>query len=359
MKAYSKTENCCGCGACEACCPEKAIGMVQDREGFYYPKINKADCTDCGRCKQVCPFNDHREAVCDNLYLGVRAKNNDLRYTGSSGGIFGILAQFVLTKEGCVYGAAYDLNMKVVHRKIVDVAQLEQIKRTKYVQSDMSEAFHDIEEELLNNKWVLFCGTPCQVHALRLLLHREYKKLILVDLVCYGVPSPGIWQDYVRYLERKHNGRMTAFSFRDKRNADNGHMRSYVINEKEHIDPIHDDFFCKMYFRNFIIRPSCHNCRFCTMDRCSDFTIGDFWGLEHIRPEWDDGMGTSMMIVHTDKAIKVWNEIKQDTCWFECKRDDLIQPRLVSPTVVGKDRWKFMVLYKILPFSVLIKWLDR
>lgn len=359
MNLYLKKENCCGCGACAECCPNKAIRMVQNKEGFYYPQISKAKCTDCGMCKQVCPFKNHVKIACRNLYLGVQALDSELRYSGSSGGIFAVLAQDILKKGGYVYGAGYDRNMKVVHRKIITKTKLEQIRRTKYVQSDILEVYHEIEKDLRNNKGVLFCGTPCQVQALKLFLRKEYEKLILVDLVCYGVPSPGIWQDYVGYLEHKYGGKMTDFSFRDKRNADNGHMRSFIIDEKEYIDSLYDDFFCKMYFRNWIIRPSCHSCIFCMPDRCSDFTIGDFWGLEHVKPDFADGMGTSLVIAHTEKAIKMWNEIKQSTRWFECKREDLIQPRLLEPTLPGKGRWKFMLYYRILPFSVLVKLLSR
>lgn len=359
MKLFYKKEACCGCGACAERCPERAIRMIQDREGFYYPHISKAKCIDCGKCRQVCPFENHEKAESSKLFLGVQAIDSGLRYSGSSGGIFAILAQYVLEKEGYVYGAGYDRHMKVAHRKIITETQLEQIRRTKYVQSDIHEVYHEIRRDLRSDKWVLFCGTPCQGQALRLFLHKEYEKLILVDLVCYGVPSPGIWQDYVRYLECKYGGKITDFSFRDKRNADNGHMRSFTIDGKEYADSLYDDFFCKMYFRNWIIRPSCHKCIFCTTNRRSDFTIGDFWGLENVRPDLADGMGTSMVIVHTDKAAKIWNEIKQGTRWFECEREDLMQPRLLSPTVPGRDRWKFMFYYKVLPFSVLVRWMAR
>lgn len=355
MRIYLKKEECCGCRACAEKCPAKAISMVQDGEGFYYSKIDRVSCTECGICKQVCPLKNYVAEDCDKLYLGVQAKDNRIRFAGSSGGIFGILARYVIKKEGMVYGAGYDKYMNVVHKAADNLVQLENIRRTKYVQSDMRGIYHQIEEKLRDGKWVLFCGTPCQAQALILFLKKDYERLIVVDLVCYGVPSPGIWQDYVRYLENRHKGKMKDFYFRDKRNADNGHMCSYKIDESEYVDSIYNDFFCKMYFRNIIIRPSCHGCIFCTTDRNSDFTIGDFWGIEKIRSDIDDGMGTSMVIAHTDKAKRVWNEIENETHWFACSREDLLQPRLLSPTNAAKNRWKFIILYKILPFSALIK----
>ena len=359
MKLYSKKKSCCGCGACVDCCSQRAIHMVQDREGFYYPKIDRAACINCGRCRQVCPLKNQDMVKSANVYLGVQASDDRLRYSSSSGGFFGILSEYVIQKNGVVYGASYDSHMNVVHRAVIEASQLEQVRKTKYVQSDMTGIYCSVERNLEDDRWVLFCGTPCQAQALMLYLKKAYDRLIVADLVCYGVPSPGIWKDYVNYLECQHNGKMTSFSFRDKRNADNGHMCSYNIDGKEYVTALRDDFFCRTYFRNRMLRPSCHICKFCTVYRDSDFTIGDFWGIEKSNPELDDGMGTSMVIAHTDKAKKIWNEIRQKARWFECAEEALLQPRLLSPTVAAGNRRIFMILYRILPFSVMIKLTDR
>lgn len=359
MKLYKRKDNCCGCAACAEQCPERAIRMVRDKEGFYYPKVDGSICIDCGKCEKVCPLKSYVAEECNNLYVGVQAKEDQHRYNSSSGGFFVILAQYIIAKRGTVYGAGYDRHMNVVHKKAVTLRQLEAIRRTKYVQSDMRGAYCRIEQDLQDGKWVLFCGTPCQARALMLFLKKEYERLIVIDLVCYGVPSPGIWQDYKGYLECLHKGKMTDFSFRDKRNADNGHMRSYIINEKEYVDSVYNDFFCKMYFRNRTIRPSCHQCKFCTTERCSDFTIGDFWGIEHVKSDMDDGRGTSMVIIHTDKAKKIWDEIREETRWIACERDDIMQPRLLKPTNAAKGRWRFMLLYKVLPFSVMVRLMNE
>lgn len=359
MKLYSKKKNCCGCGACVDCCPEKAIRMIQDREGFYYPRTDKTVCKNCGKCVHVCPLKEQKWIECDNLYLGVQVKDDRIRYSSSSGGVFSVLSDYVLQKQGVVYGAAYDDHMKVVHKAVEERAKLEQIKGTKYVQSDMTGIYRSIERNLKEGRWVLFCGTPCQAQALMLYLRRTYDRLIIVDLVCYGVPSPGVWRDYVSCLEGWHSGTMSMFSFRDKRNKDNGHMCSYVVEGKEYAVSLHDDFFCKIYFRNRMLRPSCHVCTFCTVNRKSDFTIGDFWGLEGCKPEWDDGMGTSMVMLHTDKAKNIWDEIRQKTRWFVCMKEDLMQPRLLMPTAAAGSRWRFFMLYRIVPFSIMVKLLNR
>ncbi len=350
-----KKAMCCGCGACADCCDAGAIEMARDKEGFFYPRTDKSKCTSCGRCDQVCPVNKSVAADCANQYFGMRAKDSQLRYSSSSGGIFSIVAQYVLDRQGSVYGAGYKENMEVAHQEVRSLAELGSIKRTKYVQSDLQGIYKKIQQQLKQGQWVLFCGTPCQTQALRLFLNHSYEKLILMDLVCYGVPSPGIWQDYVKYLEDRHGGTMTDFSFRDKRNRDHGHTRSFIINDREYADSLFSDAYCKLYFGNYILRPSCHECQFCTVEKNSDFTIGDFWGMEHVRPDLDDGMGTSLVILHTDQARAIWDEIKEQAVWFACEKEQMLQPRLLEPTRAAKGRRLLMTAYKVLPFSLWIK----
>lgn len=352
---YARKEECCGCGACSDACQAHAIRMVRDKEGFDYPYVDNSICVHCGRCEKVCPIKNSSSEKCSNQYLGAQAKDEKIRYSGSSGGVFSVLAEYVLERKGVVYGAGYNAHMEVIHQEADHLGQLERIKRTKYVQSSMQNIFPAVKQCLEEDRWVLFCGTPCQAQALKLFLGQEYDKLIVADLVCYGVPSPGIWRDYVRYLEKKYQGKMMEFSFRDKRNRDHGHTCSYVINDVEYVESIYDDPYCRMYFHNYILRPSCYQCKFCTVERSSDLTIGDFWGIENCRPDIDDGMGTSMMILHTDKARTIWDRVQGDMRWFECEKEDLLQPRLTKPVGMAKGRGLRILLYRKLPFSLFIR----
>lgn len=156
MKEYEKKRTCCGCGACRETCPQKAIQMIPDREGFLYPIVNSRLCNNCGKCRNVCPTNHYgfgkkdvvkeKKAEDENLYLGVQAKDEKVRYSSSSGGVFSVLAQYVLSRGGVVYGAGYDGAMRVIHKGAENKQQLQQIKRTKYVQSNMKGIYGKIEK---------------------------------------------------------------------------------------------------------------------------------------------------------------------------------------------------------------------
>lgn len=352
MKLYEKKEGCCGCGACADICPAGAVGMVFDKEGFRYPQVDEAKCIHCNRCRQVCPVKAEEEEKGENFYFGARAGEETLRLASSSGGVFPVLAEYVFKRQGVVFGAAFNENMEVVHKEARNREELEALKKTKYVQSNPEGIYGSIRNRLREGKWVLFCGTPCQAHGLKRFLNQDYPGLIVADLICYGVPSPGIWASYVKYLERKAGGRMTDFSFRDKRNRDNGHTCVYRAGGKEYAGSLYKDLYCRMYFANASIRPSCYVCKYCTPDRVSDFTMGDFWGIRKVRPDREDGMGNSAVIVHTKKAVRIWEEIKGDLSWFACEREDVLQPRLKTPVPAPERRGAFMRLYGILPFSV-------
>jgi len=354
-RLYEEKKACCGCGACVDVCRKDVVRMVIDREGFRYPKIDGGLCVDCRRCEDVCPVKKQStKKEVSRQYFAVQAMDEKVRYASSSGGMFPILAEYVFRQQGVVYGAAFDKNMRVVHREIRGREELDSVKRTKYVQSSMKGIYRKIETRLKKEQWVLFCGTPCQAEGLRRYLKQPYPRLILADLVCYGVPSPGIWRDYVKYLEGKYGGKMMDFSFRDKRMHDSGHTCSYVIGGQEHSGSLFADSYCGMYFTNHILRPSCHDCKFCTMERNSDITIGDFWGIEKVKPEIDDGMGTSLVILHTEKAREIWEAVRDETFWFCCEEKDVLQPRLTEPTEAAKSRGFFMAFYRMLPFSLLL-----
>lgn len=345
---------CCGCQACQDICPVNAVRMHLDAEGFWYPVKDEERCIHCMACERVCPMAHSDKKMGERIYVGVQAKEDEIRFASSSGGMFSVLADFVLKRAGVVYGAGFDQEMAVIHKGIYDKASLKHILKAKYVQSDMGGIYREVQSHLKQGKWVLFCGTPCQVRAMKLFLGKDFYRLILVDFICYGAASPGFWKDYVGYLEHKNKGELKSFCFRDKRNRNSGRSCSYVISGKEKTEALGENIYCRLYFGNYLLRYSCHNCRFCTVERDSDFTLGDFWGIEKKNPSWEDGMGTSLVMIHSEKAEKIWRSVKENVRWFTCSREDVLQPRLIEPTKPAKRRALFMKAYRSLPFWLLV-----
>jgi coenzyme F420-reducing hydrogenase beta subunit len=348
---------CTGCGACAAACKEKAITMKRDGEGFAYPAITPALCTHCGLCDKICPIQKGPASAGENVFFGARAREEGARLCGSSGGIFPLLAARVLQSGGVVFGAALSENGRVQHKSIRRIEELPQITRTKYVQSDLSAVFSELLDLLPAERPVLFCGTPCQCAALRALFGKV-EGLLLVSLICFGVPSPGIWERYVRFMEKQYGGPFHSFSFRDKRNRDNGHTAALQIGGREYCCPLSKDPFCSSFFRRINLRPCCSHCRYCTVDRESDITLGDFWGIEQLKPDWEDGLGCSAIICHTPEGMRLWESIRERTEWFSCEEKDLAnprQPRLRQPTALSPLRPLYMRLYRLLPFSCWIR----
>ncbi|MCM1115408.1 MAG: Coenzyme F420 hydrogenase/dehydrogenase, beta subunit C-terminal domain [Clostridium sp.] len=351
----NKKSSCSGCGACSNICPVNAIEMRLDSEGFTYPSINPMLCIGCEACTGVCPMiNSQRlEKKCEGFYAA-KAYDDDLRYASSSGGVFPVLANYVFEKNGVVFGAAMEERGIVRHIAIEKPSDIKKIQGTKYVQSEIGHSYKQIKKLLDRDVFVMFVGTPCQCEGLKLYLHKEYENLFIADLICYGVPSLGIWNKYVRHLESKFGGELTSYYFRDKRNKDRGHTVACNIKGKEHTWKLNDDIYCSLYFDNNIIRPSCYECKYCTEMRSSDITLGDFWGVENIYPELNDEMGTSLVITHTQKGEEIVNASSARMEYYKCSKQQAQQPRLQSPTEKKKHRRFYIKLYMHTPFIILL-----
>lgn len=314
---------CDGCHACYSVCPKDAINMEIDDEGFWYPKVDKSKCVDCNKCEKVCPILNKKEAKSLKKAYACYNLDEDIRMKSSSGGTFTILAAEVIKDNGVVFGAKFDEDFNVEHDYVEDIEGLSKFRGSKYVQSNIGDSFRQTKKFLDDGKKVLFSGTPCQIGGLKSYLNKDYENLVTMDLICHGVPSPMIWQRYIKELG--DGKKLSAMTFRDKSKGWNTGILKYRFEDGSEIDENYSEsVYIKGFIQNCFLRPSCYNCNFKTLDRVSDFTLGDFWGVESILPKLKDNKGISLVFVHSDKADRIMNDIKKKMYICEVEIEDSI-----------------------------------
>lgn len=316
-------EKCCGCYACTNACPVHAIEMTMDEEGFFYPQADEQKCISCGKCVQVCPMQAKPENHSMMRFFGVKLKDKGERLKSSSGGAFYALAKLCLKKQGLVCGVAYDQQLSVRHMLAENEAELDRLRGTKYVQSSIGTVYADIRKALSLDRYVLFSGTPCQVAGLKNYLGREYEKLLCIDLICHGVPSPMIWNRYIREISAPQ--RVTAVNMRGKENGIRHITLDYCLEDGSCIkEEKSQSLYMKGFIQNLYVRPSCYDCPHKGLIRCSDITIGDFWADHEFYPEFADDCGTSSVMVHTHKGLGWMEQITNDAERIVIKKDELL-----------------------------------
>lgn len=314
MIEIKEKEKCCGCTACYSICPNHCIEMTADAEGFLYPQINKEQCVNCGLCERVCPMikkpsvsSKERETVV------LRTKDRNILLDSTSGGFFTNIAACIIEAGGVVCGAAYDENYKVIHSFLTkeNSDELYKFRGSKYVQSNMGDCFARIKKELQSGRKVCFIGTTCQVSGLKAYLGKEYNELLAVDLVCHGVPSPKLWNKYLAYQKKEYNARIRKVSFRNKTYGyHSGTMKIEFEDGKTYFGSARVDYMLKSFFSEIASRPSCYQCPFKSVNRCSDFTLFDSWhAADLVQGLKDDDRGYTNVIIQSDKAKKYMEKL--------------------------------------------------
>jgi coenzyme F420-reducing hydrogenase beta subunit len=352
----SDIRTCTGCSACSQTCPRGAVAMRANDEGFLYPCIDEDKCTDCGLCARICPVNKTQDMHGANegtrgntggekKAFACYAKDDDIRAKSSSGGIFSILAKRILEKNGVVFGAGFDSKFRVRHCHIENIEELDRLRRSKYVQSDIGNTFREVKSFLKEGRYVLFCGTPCQTAGLRSYLGRDYERLVTCDLACYGVPSPKVWSMFLDYLEKKYQSTVDSVSFRDKSGGwKNNRMDIAFSNGDRYIVETKRELYFMGFSKNIFNRASCFDCRFRVWNSGADITLADFWGIEKMGGLIDDdNRGVSLVITHNVQGEKALNEAAGDLCFSPCDINEAVKynPRLVSSAAEPAGRRAF------------------
>ncbi len=355
---FDKKNNCYGCGSCVQICPTIAIDLIVDKEGFSYPEINLDKCTDCGLCRKSCPIFSSVEASSEPYpqVYAIWNKNEDIRKASTSGGVFSALAEKVLSQGGVVFGAAFNDKVEVVHRGVESSDQLWSLQGSKYTQSSIGNTYKEIRVLLKDGRKVLFSGTPCQVSGLYSFLGRINQNLYTCDCVCHGVPSPGVFELYKAHLEKLNNSEIQRFQFRNKSSGWKNYNVTVSFKNGQHVSTnFKEDPYMRGFIGNMYLRPSCHSCKYASVQRQSDITLADFWGIDKYNPQLDDDKGTSLILLNSPRGEELLTACRDKLAIFKADLPAAIRenPSLIGPSSPNKRRSRFFTKMEYGDFPAL------
>ena len=336
---FKDPSKCYGCNACVQICPRAAILMEPNDEGFLYPIIDASKCINCGLCAKICPAENISSTNIPMKVYAAQDKNLPALLDSSSGGLFSTFAERIISDNGYVVGCIFNEELKAVHILTNRKELVEKMRGSKYVQSDIRGIYNQIKTCLLAGNRVLFTGTPCQVDGLKRFLCKDYETLITVDLICHGVPSPLLLSDYLKSVsERK--GKVIDIRFRDKKR--NGWCSQGSIsynNRVKTISPYNSSYYY-YYLQNSVSRVCCYSCKYSSIKRVSDITIGDYWNIETVIPKINSKNGYSVCLINTIRGNKFFDGVKDKLYYYETTLEDAVKGNgnLSSPCHMPETR---------------------
>lgn len=344
MKEICKLNECTACHACYNVCPNDCILFKVNENGFILPSVDESKCIDCGACCRVCPNISRVSFNKPDLVFAAIAKDENDYKTATSGGIATTFSKYILSKNGIVYGAAIDSDLKVRHIRVDSISQIDRLKGSKYVQSEIGNCFKFVQSDLKEGKIVLFIGTPCQIAGLRNYLGKEYSNLYLVDIICHGVPP---YKYLLEHIESISDENIDSISFR----KDNSFMfelkkGNHTIYEREYFN----DLYYVGFLRRLIYQDACYECKYASINRCSDITIGDFWGFDEKKKSFivSHSHGLSAVFINNAKGKKLFQACSEYLLYQVRELEEAVKgnKQLRHPSVVHKNRNKFLKLYQ-------------
>ncbi|OPJ55311.1 Coenzyme F420 hydrogenase/dehydrogenase, beta subunit C-terminal domain [Alkalithermobacter paradoxus] len=358
-KKIKLNRDCMGCHGCLNICPENCISMEEDKEGFLYPKVDYGICINCNHCINVCPIINKTLVENNPSAYACINNNEEIRLASSSGGIFTLVAEYVIDKGGIVFGACFNNRFELEHDYVKTRKELSKLRGSKYLQSKVGNSYNKAKYFLDSGTKVLFTGTPCQIEGFKAFLGRKkYDNLITIDIICHGVPSPKVWRKYVEFRERKADSLTQRISFRLKNEGWKRYSVSFSFkNNTEYRRNLNEDLYMKAFLKDVCLRPSCYDCEFKTLNRQSDITLADFWGIGNILPEMDDDKGTSLVFINSEKGRKIFNSISGDMKFKEVDIYEAVKYNSAAIKSVQKNpnREKFFDDLYSLEFDELVK----
>ena len=345
MIEINKKSECCGCHGCMNICPKECISMEIDNEGFWYPKVDKNKCINCNLCEKVCPIiNTPQKEEFNTIAYACKNKNDKVRLSSSSGGVFTKLCEYVISNNGVVFGAAFNNNFEVEHNEATIFEECEKFRGSKYVQSNIGQTYKKAKKYLDKGRLVLFSGTPCQISGLDAYLRKRYENLILIDIACHGVPSPQVYKRYINKLEKKKKSKIEEISFRDKSTGWKNYSIKFKFKNGKTVKQFRiDNTYMNGYLKDIFLRPSCYTCKFKKPVTSADLTLADYWGVQHKHEVFDDDKGVSLILINSKKGYNIFNNINEslDTIETDLEYATKCNPAIIKPTMYNKDKEAF------------------
>lgn len=320
-KAITPPQECTGCALCANVCAHHAIRMEWNTEGFLVPEVNSEACINCGACVKACPAQPEHlhklrsttPAAATATAYGAWHRNKEEHLNSSSGGILGALAEYTFVQGGCVFGVVWVSKNTAAYTKAESMDELAAMRGSKYTQAIPGDVYRQVKHELKQGRHVLFCGTSCQVYALKRYLRKEYENLLLVDILCHGVPSRLLLQSYIEEYEKQESKEITAIQFRDKAGDwQRYHVRKFYTDGTSSSDCTDTDMFMRLFIGDFVLNEACYNCPHARFPRVGDITLGDFWGdLHSLHPDWPIADGISSILGNTQKGRNALAELSK------------------------------------------------
>ena len=357
-KEIKDKKDCMGCYACTSICPKNCISMMDDEEGFWYPEVDYNKCIKCNKCINVCPIIHKTKVENEPVAYACINKDDSIRMESSSGGVFTLIGEQVIAEGGIVIGAEFNIDFNVEHNFVEKIEDLDRLRGSKYVQSRIGSTYVQVRDFLKQGKKVLFTGTPCQIGGLKSFLGQPYENLRCVDFVCHGVPSPSIWKKYVDFREKIASSSAQRIAFRRKNEGWKRYSVSFLFkNNTEYREPLNKDLYMKAFLNDVCLRPSCYACEFKTLQRQSDITLADFWGIQNMLPEMDDDKGTSLIFINSETGQALFNEIKDKMIYREVDINQAIiyNPAAIKSANYNSKRESFLKELDLLTFDKLVK----
>ena len=315
-------QSCTGCKMCMDVCPTGAISFRIDQKGFWYPQIDNEKCTNCGLCQKKCPSineitkKDNKTPEVYSLWT----KDDDIRISSTSGGVFWEVAKWFINNDGVVAGARYGDDWRSANHYIAGTMdELSALKGSKYFQSDTAGIYKQVKDYLIKGVKVLFCGTPCQTAALYSFLNEEYENLYTMDFICRSINSPKAFKAYIDELENAYGANVVEVHLKDKQNGWRSlASRVAFSNGKVSLKDKNSDYWVRGFIANDLFtRECCFNCKYKVIPRrSSDLTIGDFWGIRDQKEE-DLFKGISVLLVNSEKGSQLFDRVKDQ---FVCEQ---------------------------------------